>query len=85
MNIRVVKDSEMPTDLTGGEYTVAKIDIYIDPDLDTRSQELLVIHAVIENYCRNWEHDKVEELCDLIEEGLDRLRDNYEEALPNIS
>lgn len=73
MNIQIIKDTEMPTDLTGGEYSSANIDIYVDSDLDIRTQRLLVIHSVIENYCRSWVHSKVEELEGFIGEALDQL------------
>jgi len=75
MNIKVFTDRDMPTDLTGGELTVANINIYIDPDLDMRTQRLLVIHGVIENYNRSMPHDKVDELCSFIEEALDMLEE----------
>ncbi len=73
MNIQVFREVEMPTDLTGGEYSTAEIGIYIDPHLPIRTQRLLVIHSIIENYCRSWAHDKVEELCEFIEDGIDQV------------
>ena len=73
MNIRIIKDTEMPTDLTGGEYTSAEVSIYIDSDLDIRIQKQLVTHAIIETYCPSWDHSKVDELGELIQEGIDIL------------
>ena len=55
------------------EHSIANIEIHIDKHLIKRIQENLVIHSVIENYCRNWPHDKVDELEELIREGLDKL------------
>ena len=73
MNIQVIKDKSMPTDLTGGEYGVSTLDIYIDPDLPERTQRMLIIHCVLENYNRAMPHEKVEELCGFIEEALDLI------------
>ena len=73
MNIRVIKDKTMPTDLTGGEYGVSKLDIYVDPDLPERTQRMLIIHCVLENYDRSLPHDKIEELCQIIEDALDLI------------
>ena len=76
MNIKIIKDETMPSDLTGGEYSTADIGIFIDPSLPIRTLRLLVIHAVLENYCPSWEHSKIEELVAYIEEGLDMLEVN---------
>ena len=73
MNIRIIKDESMPSDLTGGEYAVANVVIYVDPDLDIRTQRLLVIHSILENYFRSLPHSKIEELMVYLEEGLDLL------------
>ena len=73
MNIKIIKDSTMPTHLTGGEFGVSHLEIHIDPLLPDRTQRALVIHCVLENYCRSWGHDKIEELCDYIEDALDIL------------
>ena len=73
MNIQVIKDKTMPTDLTGGEYGVPKLDIYVDPNLSERTQRILVIHCIIENYDRSLPHEKVEELCQMIEDALDLI------------
>ena len=63
---------------TGGEYTLCKVEIFIDKELPLREQRALVIHAVIENYCRNWVHDTVIELNDLIQDALDKLEALHE-------
>ena len=78
MNIKVIKDKDMETfrelsSLVGGECGVPNLTIYIDPILPKRTQQLLVIHSIIENYNRGMPHDKVEELCSFIEDGLDEL------------
>lgn len=77
MNIQVIKDKLIPPHLvfTGGEYGVAKLDIYIDPELPLRTQRMLVIHCLIEDYFRSIEHSKVEELCGFIEEALDMIEE----------
>ena len=73
MNIKIIRDADVPSDLTGGEYSVPNLEIYIDPDLPMRTQRGLVIHAVIENYFRSIEHSKVEEITEFIQESLDQL------------
>ncbi len=73
MNIRVIKDSEVQSDITGGEYGIPRLDIYIDPDLPERTQRMLVIHCILENYNRSIPHEKVEELCQILEDALDLI------------
>lgn len=73
MNIYLHFDREMPSDLTGGEYAVPVLDIYVDSRLPRKTQQMLVVHAVIENFCRNWAHSKVEELCDYLDEAIEQL------------
>jgi len=78
MNIKVIKDQDMETyralsSLVGGECGVPSLAIYVDPSLPERTQRMLVIHAVLENYNRGMPHDKVEQLCGFIEEALDQL------------
>lgn len=80
MNIQVIKDKDMGTyrelsSLVGGECGVSRLDIYVDPTLPERTQQMLVIHSVIENYNRSLPHNKVEELCGFIEEALDKLKE----------
>ena len=75
MNIQIKRDATMPTDLTGGEFGVSTLKIYVDPALPIRTQRILVIHSIIENYNRGIPHDKVEELCEFIEGGLDMLEE----------
>jgi len=78
MNIKVIKDSTMPTNLTGGEFGIPQLDIYVDPRLPKRTQRSLIIHCVIENYFRSIEHSKVEEVCSFIEEAIDQLDETDE-------
>jgi hypothetical protein len=75
MNIIVRKDKMLPDDsvLVGGEYAISTLEIYVDSALDKRTQVDRVIHSIIEGYCPNWPHDKVDELNELIIEGLDLL------------
>ena len=72
MKVTVTKE-EMPAHLTGGEYATCDVNIFVDPRLPIEEQRLLIIHAVIENYCRSWCHEKVEQLCEFIDEGLVEL------------
>ena len=75
MNIKVHKEkllnksSQEPV----CEHANLNLDIYIDTKIPRRLQENLVIHAVIENYCPSWVHDKVDALEGYIRDGLDKL------------
>ena len=73
MNIKITKDETMPTHLTGGEFGISNLEIFIDPRLPIETQRMLVIHCIVENYCRSWSHDKVEQLCGFIEGALEEL------------
>ena len=63
---------------TGGECAVAKLEISVDKNLPIRTQRALVRHAIIENFNRGLPHDKVELLCELLQEGEDLLGVNDE-------
>jgi len=78
MNIEVIKDCDMATyralsNVVGGECGVPTLRIYIDPSLPIRTRRMLVIHSVIENYNRGMPHHKVNQLCEFIEDALDKL------------
>lgn len=76
MNINL-KFEEIPDDLMDREYATHEVTIYIDERLAYRTKRTMVVHAIIENYCRNWPHNKVEELTECIQSGLDDL-DEYQ-------
>ena len=74
MNIIVIKSNiKNYQDIHGGECASTKVEIEVDSSLRKRVQRNLVIHAVIEVFCRPWTHDKVEELTDYICDALDEL------------
>lgn len=74
VNITVNKVNLYPhTHRVGGECATARLDIDIEEALPIREQRLLVIHAILENYFRSIEHDKIDELEALIGEALDQL------------
>ena len=75
MNIKIIREIDHPSYLTGGECAVLTVEIYVDSTLPDRMQRELVIHAIIESFCLNWEHEKVEELTDSIMDGLDMLEE----------
>ncbi len=58
---------------TGGASAVIVLDISVDSSLPMEQQRGLVIHEVIEGYCRNWAHEQVEELEQLITYALGQL------------
>jgi hypothetical protein len=64
---------------TGGEYATIDIVIHIDKNLSYEEQQEVLIHSVIENFCRDWSHDKVEELTSEIWDSLIQLNKCYEE------
>ncbi len=75
MNIKIIREA-LPSEVTagtGGEYAISQVDIYVDKNLPLRNQRIVIIHAIIENYCRSWGHGKVEELTGIIIEALDEL------------
>jgi len=75
LNIKVIRE-EMRVENTagtGGEYADTTLEIYLDNSLPLRSQREVIIHAVIENYNRGMTHDKVDQLTDFIQQGLDQL------------
>lgn len=74
MNIKVKTTKERQVDrVCGGEYAVCNLEIFVSKSMSLREKQEVVIHAVIENWNRSWEHPKVEELTEKIMEGLDQL------------
>ena len=73
MNIIVRKEGSSHSHETGGEYAILALEIIVDDNLPLDTQEKLVVHAVIENYCRSWQHSKVEELTEYIWDALEQL------------
>ena len=74
INIKVIEeDLNMPE--LGGECAVCNLVISVDRNIDSRSEQRFVIHAVIENYCRHWTHDKVDQLEEFIMDALDQLKE----------
>jgi hypothetical protein len=59
----------------GGEYSTAIIDIYVDESLSLEEQKRRVIHSVIENFCRPWEHERVIELENYLMDALEQLEE----------
>ena len=79
MNISVKKLESKFSHLTGGECTAVDMEIEVDTTLPFKEQQGLIIHTIVENYCRSWTHDKVEELTDLIQDALDKLEEVQDE------
>lgn len=74
MNVNVVLEDDHDSFVqTGGEYAELTLDIHVDKTLIPERQRELIIHAIVENYCRSWPHDKVEELTEKIMDGLEKL------------
>ena len=60
---------------TGGEYATAIVDIHVDESLPLNEQKRRVIHSVIEEFCRPWEHKRVEELENYLVDALEQLEE----------
>jgi len=74
MEVKVIQSKDMPSHLTGGEYAINDVTIYVDKKLPKIIKQNLVVHAVVECYCSSWSHPKVEELTDLIVDALEKLQ-----------
>ena len=78
MKISVVLDNGLDPENSvalGGEYATCDVSVIVDSTLPLRTQRILVIHAILENYNPSWVHDKIDELTALIEDGLDQLKE----------
>jgi hypothetical protein len=74
MNIKVTKvKSEEFVYQTGGGYAETTRKITIDTGLPLRCQVENVVHEIIEPFIPCLSHEKIEELDNLIREGLDEL------------
>ena len=82
MEIEIISEEFKPEEnsFTGGEYALCKVQVYIDNNLPFVYQQERVIHAVIENYCRCWPHDQVQELTEFIMDGLIQLNTEANEG-----
>jgi len=67
------------THLHGGGYASQHVTIYIDSTLPYHEQREIVIHEVIEIHCPSWEHEKISELVQLIQDALDKLDEKNSE------
>ena len=77
MNINL-NFEDIPDDLVDGEYALCDLSIYLEKSLTYRTMRLLVIHAIVENFCQPWPHDKVDELVEHIQVGLDALDEHWQ-------
>lgn len=74
MIITVTKeDNHDITVCTGGEFAIQRLDIVIDENIDIRYQRINVIHAILESFFLSVTHDKIDEVTQLISDGLDEL------------
>ncbi len=74
MNIKVEKiDSEEFTYNTGGGCASCDLNVLIDKGLPLRLQQETVIHEILENFLMSVNHNKIDELTELIIDGLDQL------------
>lgn len=49
------------------------LEITVDSRLDKRVQRNLILHEILENYFRSVDHEKIEELVDILSDALDEL------------
>lgn len=73
MNLVVRREDAIHSAFTGGECAAVTTEISIDTTLPPVTQRGLIIHAILESYCCSWPHGKIDELEELIQEGLDLL------------
>ena len=73
MNIKVEMEDPHASYADGGESAACTLEITLDANLSFDMKVERVIHAIAENYCRSWGHDKVEELTELIMQGLEQI------------
>lgn len=77
MNIKVEKiDSEEFTFKTGGGCASCDLSVLVDKELPPRLQQETVIHEILENFLMSVCHDKIDELTNLLVEGLDQLNES---------
>ena len=61
MNIKVIKEEIIglsPQEAVE-EYAVSSLVIHLDVNMPPETMRSLAVHAVIENFCSSWTHDKV--------------------------
>ena len=74
MEVKLHLDKEFPQGyMTGGGYSRDTLAVYIDATLPIVLQRTVVIHEILEGYCKSWGHDKIDELTTLIEDALLQL------------
>ena len=76
MNLKIVKDNTPNlTVMTGGGYAVNDVLVHIDSSLDEHTQTEILIHEILDAFLTTLPHEKIDELTDLLTDGLDQLRD----------
>ncbi len=74
MNITVKKDASKETArVTGGGCAEIQVEITIDPDMTDRQQVLTLFHEWVEACVPCLPHDKIEEMTEGFDKGLDQL------------
>lgn len=75
MNITIKQESILPYCAQEAieEYAIASLEIHIDSSMRYEAKRHLIIHAILENYCRSWPHEKIEELEEFIADALIQL------------
>lgn len=74
MNIKIIKENlHSLTDQMG--YSVNMCEVHVDDTLDERTQSEIVIHEILEAYLPSLSHERIDDLTELIVEGLDQLEE----------
>jgi len=75
MNIKInlVDMQKEVNAITGGGYAVTTTEVFLDKDMDGRLMSELVIHEILDSYMQFLSHDKIDELTNLILDGLAQI------------
>jgi len=73
MQVWVTQESILLENPDVPECAVCELIVTVDQRISERDKRAMVIHAVLENYFQSVDHDKIDEVCDLIQDGIDQL------------
>jgi len=83
MNIKVMTTEHPQVNhLCGGEYATCELEVFVSTSLTPEEQREVVIHAILENYLCTTPHEKIEELTDLLIDGLNQIETDKEVVHP---
>lgn len=75
MNV-IVKIEKHPSYLTGGGYAINNLEIYIDSNLPEEERIIIGLHELFEVYFPSMDHDKVDELSEVVVNVINQIRNS---------